>query len=224
MGAEAQESSTWRRGSETASVLVVSGYIGAQVLSDIGSLKIISLAGLAVDAGTLIYPLTFTLRDMVHKVVGLRGARAVIVAAAAINLAMAAYFQLVARLPNAQEAGPQPDFGSVLAPVWRIVIASIIAEVVAEMTDTEIYRLWVDRVTRRYEWARVLVSNSVSIPLDSVAFVLLAFGGTMPMAVLGEIVLANVAIKLLATLISLPWIYLVPERSPASQPARAAGS
>lgn len=211
-----------RRSSSTASLLTVSGYIGAQVLADIGSLKIISLGGLAVDAGTLIYPFTFTLRDMVHKVVGVRGVRAVILAAAGINLLMAAYFQLVARLPAAPEVGPQPDFGAVLAPVWRIVLASILAEVISQLTDTEIYRLWIERVTRRRQWARVLVSNSVSIPLDSLIFVVAAFGGTMPGAVLGEIVLANIALKAAATLISLPWIYLVPESGDEPEAGRLA--
>ncbi len=202
---------TASRRSSTATILTVSSYIGAQMLADIGSLRIISLGGLAVDAGTLIYPFTFTLRDLVHKVVGVRGARAVILAAAGINLVMAGYFQLIARLPAAPEAGPQPDFQAVLAPVWRIVLASILAEVISQLTDTEIYRLWIERVTRRHQWARVLVSNSVSIPLDSLIFVVAAFGGTMPSPVLAEIVLANIVIKAVVTLISLPMIYLVPE-------------
>ena len=197
--------------SNASSILTVSGYVGAQLLADIGSLRIISLGGLAVDAGTLVYPFTFTLRDMVHKVVGVRGARTVVLAAAGLNLAMAAYFQLVAGLPVAPEVGPQADFAAVLAPVWRIVLASILAEVISELADTEIYRLWVERFTRRRQWARVLVSNSVSVPLDSLIFVVAAFGGTMPGAVLGEIVLANIAIKAVATLLSMPWIYLVPE-------------
>jgi uncharacterized integral membrane protein (TIGR00697 family) len=200
-----------RERSSTAAILTVSSYVGAQVLADIGSLKIISLAGVAVDAGTLIYPFTFTLRDLVHKVVGARGARAVILAAAGINLVMAGYFQLVARLPAAPEAGPQPNFEAVLAPVWRIVLASILAEVISQLTDTEIYRLWIERVSRRRQWARVLVSNSVSVPLDSFIFVVAAFGGTMPAAVLSEIILANIAIKAIVTLISMPMIYLVPE-------------
>jgi uncharacterized integral membrane protein (TIGR00697 family) len=196
-----------------ATVLTVSGYVGAQLLADIGSLRIVSLAGLAVDAGTLIYPLTFTLRDLVHKVAGVRGARTVVLAAAGLNLLMAVFFQLVARLPAAPEAGLQADFGAVLAPVWRIVLASIVAEVISQLADTEIYRLWIERVTQRRQWARVLVSNSVSIPLDSVIFVGAAFGGTMPGAALLEIALANIGIKAVVTLLSLPWIYFVPDSS-----------
>jgi uncharacterized integral membrane protein (TIGR00697 family) len=103
----------------------------------------------------------------------------------------------------------------VLSPVWRIVFASIVAEVIAELIDTEGYRLWVRKVTRRYQWARVLVSNSISIPVDSLIFVWIAFGGAMPSAVVWSIFASNVIIKGLTTLVSLPGIYLVKEKSEA---------
>jgi uncharacterized integral membrane protein (TIGR00697 family) len=190
-------------------VLVTSAYIAAQILSDITSLKIVTFLGLSMDAGTLIYPFTFTLRDLVHKAIGRRGARILIVTAAGINLFMAGLFWLVSQLPADPAAGIQADWDSVLAPVWRIVIASIIAEVASELTDTEIYHLWVTRVTIRYQWLRVLSSNAVSVPLDSVIFVWIAFGGVLPNAVVWEIFLANVLVKGAVTLISLPGIYLV---------------
>ncbi|MCJ7548415.1 MAG: queuosine precursor transporter, partial [Anaerolineae bacterium] len=96
-----------------------------------------------------------------------------------------------------------------LSPVWRIVLASIVAEVVSELLDTELYQLWVSRVTRRYQWARVLVSNSVSVPVDSLVFVWIAFGGVLPAVVVWSIFWANVLVKGMMTLISLPAIYLV---------------
>ena len=48
----------------TAGLLVVAAYIAAQMLSDIMSLKIAYVAAFSVDAGTFIYPFTFTLRDL----------------------------------------------------------------------------------------------------------------------------------------------------------------
>lgn len=193
-------------------LIVAAAYIAAQILADITSLKIISVAGFSVDAGTLIYPFTFTLRDLVHKVIGRRGARLLIGLAAAANLLMGGLFWLVSRLPYDPAAGPQADWDAVLAPVWRIVIASIIAEVVSELVDTEIYHLWISQITKRYQWARVLASNAVSMPLDSLLFVWIAFSGLLPAAVLVSIFWANVLIKGAVTLLSLPGIYLVPAR------------
>lgn len=166
-----------------ATILLVASYISLQIFSDIGSLRIVSLAGMSIDAGTFIYPLTFTLRDMVHKIMGKQGTRIMILTAAGFNLFMAGYFWLVSILPPDLEVGPQPEFGLVLAPLWRLVFASIIAEVISELTDTEVYSLWKERVTRRHQWSRVLVSNAVSIPLDSLLFSWIAFGGLFEAAV-----------------------------------------
>jgi len=195
-----------------AGVLVVAAYVAAQMLSDVLSLKIALVAGFSIDAGTFVYPFTFTLRDLVHKLLGRAAARTLIVAAAVINLVMAGLFAFAAWLPSDPTWELQREFAAVLAPVWRIVVASIVAEIVSEFTDTEIYHLWVTRVTRRYQWARVLVSNTVSVPLDSLIFCWGAFAGLLPATTVWSIFWANVLVKGAVTLVSLPGIYLVPER------------
>jgi uncharacterized integral membrane protein (TIGR00697 family) len=192
-------------------LLVVGGaYVAAQMMADVASLRIISVGGYAVDAGTLIYPFTFTLRDMIHKIGGKAAARTVIFMAAAINVLMAAFFGLVGRLPADQATGPQLEFGEVLAPVWAIVVASIVAEVVAELIDTEAYSMWVRRFGERYQWGRVLASNAVAIPVDSALFVGIATAlGAFPAEVAWSIFWVNVVFKGVVTLVSIPWIYLV---------------
>lgn len=200
-----------------ASLLSVSLYIAAQMLADVASLKIAlipagPIGSLSIDGGTFIYPLTFTLRDLVHKMLGKRAARVLIVAAAGINLFMAALFGFVSWLPPDPSWALQAEFAAILGPVWRIVIASIIAEVVSELLDTEVYHLWVTRVTTRYQWARVLTSNVISVPVDSLIFSWIAFGSTLPAGVVWSIFWSNVLVKGAVTLLSLPGIYLVPER------------
>lgn len=194
-------------------ILVVSAYIAAQMLADITSLKIIFLAGLSMDAGTLVYPITFTLRDLVHKTVGIRAARFLIFTAAGINLFMAGLFWLVSVLPSDMEVGLQEEFSIVLSPVWRIVVASILAEVIAELIDTEVYQIWVNKVGQRYQWGRVLSSNAVSVPLDSLIFVIVAFAGTMSWAIVWSIFLANVLVKGVTTVLSIPLIYTVSDEN-----------
>jgi uncharacterized integral membrane protein (TIGR00697 family) len=193
------------------SLLIVGGaYVAAQMMADIASLRIIDVAGYAVDAGTLIYPFTFTLRDLVHKIGGKEAARTLIFLAAGINVAMAAFFWLVARLPADLLAGPQLEFGEVLAPVWGIVVASIVAEVVSELIDTEAYQRWTGRYGEERQWGRVLFSNAIAIPVDSAVFVGLAtFFGVFPAEVAWSIFWVNVVLKMLVTLVSIPWIYWV---------------
>ncbi len=200
----------------TDGIIVISLYIAAQLLSDIASLKITLIAGFSMDAGTFIYPLTFTIRDLIHKRLGKLAARKIIILAAGINLFMALFFHFIAWLPQDPDWGLAKEFSAILGPVWRIVIASIIAEVFSELIDTEIYHLWQSRITKKYQWMRVLSSNAVSIPIDSLIFCWGAFGFLLPHDVVWSIFFANVIVKGAVTIVSLPAIYLVKAQSAAS--------
>jgi uncharacterized integral membrane protein (TIGR00697 family) len=202
-------------------IAAVGAYVGAQVIADVTSLKIGTFADRAVDMGTFVYPITFTLRDVVHKALGKRAARTLIVTAALVNVFMALYLQWAARAPSDPSYPLGPEFAAVLAPLWRITVASILAEVVSELADTEVYHWFVRRVTTRHQWARVAVSNAVSVPLDNVIFAVGAFGAipglrdhalTLPWDVVWEIFLVNLTVKALVSACSLPLIYLTPDR------------
>ncbi|MBT6060575.1 MAG: queuosine precursor transporter, partial [Anaerolineae bacterium] len=157
-------------------VVLVASYIAAQMLSDIASLKIGVVAGFAVDMGTFIYPITFTLRDVVHKVLGKKNTQILILSAGTINLFMAGYLMWAASVPGDADWGLTAEFSAILGPLWRIVFASILAEVVSELVDTEIYDWFVTKITKKHQWARVLTSNSISVPIDNLIFAFGAFG------------------------------------------------
>ena len=193
-------------------VLVAVLYVAVQMLADIAGLRILHIAGFSIAGGTLIYPITFTLRDMVHKVSSASIARLLIISSGAINLFMAALFWLVSQLPPDLAVGEQLEFGMVLAPVMRISLASVIAEVVSELIDTEIYELWVKRFGQRWQWGRVLASNAVSVPVDTALFTVLAFAGILPNEVLIGLFISNMLMKTIITIISIPGIYLVKEQ------------
>ena len=211
-------------------IAAVGAYVGAQVIADITSVKIGSTFDRAVDMGTFIYPITFTLRDVVHKALGRRAARTLIVTAAVVNLFMAVYLQRVARAPSHESYPLGDEFQAVLGPLWRIVVASIIAEVISELLDTEVYHWFVRRVTTRYQWARVAVSNAVSIPVDNAIFAIAAFGSlplltdqalTLPWSAVWDIFVVNLTVKGLVSAASLPLIYVSPDRDWSHDPDNA---
>ena len=193
-------------------VIVCVMYIAAQMLADLGALRILSIAGLSVGGGTLIYPFTFTLRDMVHKVANASIARVLIFSSAAINLFMALMFWVIASLPPDLGVGEQAEFGIVMVPVFRITLASIFAEVVAELLDTEIYELWVRRFSQRFQWGRVLVSNAISVPVDTALFVIAAFWGLYDPQIVFSLFISNISVKYAIAFLSIPGIYLVKEQ------------
>ena len=70
-------------------LVAVGAYIGVSLMANVMSVRIVLLGPWAIDAGTFTYPLTFTLRDVVHKAGGRTAARVTIVTGAALNLVMA---------------------------------------------------------------------------------------------------------------------------------------
>ncbi|MGA1530992.1 MAG: queuosine precursor transporter, partial [Kiritimatiellia bacterium] len=153
-------------------IIVVAVYAMVQLLADLASLKIGVVFGLAVDMGTFIYPVTFTLRDLAHKVLGRRRARVLIVTAAAMNFFAVLYLIACAAVPSDEGWGLGEQFSAIFSPIWRIVFAAVVAQVVSQLVNTEVYHWFATRVTKRYQWLRVLVSNSVAIPVDNIIFVL----------------------------------------------------
>ncbi len=208
-------------------IAAVGAYVGAQVIANVTSVKIGSTFGRAVDMGTFVYPITFTLRDVVHKALGRRLARTVVLTAAAVNLFLAVYLQWVVRVKPDASYPFDEEFRTVLGPVWRIVVASIVAQVISELVDTEVYHWFVRRVTTRYQWARVAVSNAVSVPLDNAIFAVGAFGAlpfladdafTLPWSAVWDVFVVNLVIKSLVSVVSLPLIYLSPDRDWRADP------
>ncbi len=202
-----------------AAVVAIGAYAGAQVIAQVTSLKIGIVLGRGVDMGTFVYPITFTLRDVVHKVAGRRAARTLILTCAGVNLFLAAYLAWTARVESEPSWGLGAEYEAVLGPIWRIVLASLVAMVLSELIDTEVYHWFVTRITRRFQWLRVLVSNAISVPIDNLVFALGAFApisllGTdgLPWATVGSIFWVNLWVKGLVSGASLPLIYVTKDR------------
>ena len=196
-----------------SAMLAISMYVAFQIFADILSTKIafLPLLNLAVDGGTIIYPLTFTVRDFVHKTLGKKIARQVVIMAGILNVIMVGLFWLIGKLPADVSWGYQEAYISILMPVARITLASIIAEVFSELIDTEIF----SRIYKKFgqkDILAVLVSNGVALVVDSFIFGFIAFTGALPMEVVWQIILANVLIKGVMSLLSTPIIKLIPRR------------
>lgn len=214
-----------------AIVALVGGYIFCQALADVAATRLIQIGSITLPAGTFIFAVTFTLRDVIHKRLGKTWAQACIWLAAILNIAMSIYLWAMARLPAPVYYGLAEPWSQIFAFVPAIVVGSIAAELIAELVDTEVYHWWWKKMGRFPQWSRVLVSNAVSLPLDSLIFASLAFlflpplfgGQALPLSAIPSLIGGQIVWKAIVTVISLPMIYLVKEEplslTPQAQPA-----
>ena len=193
------------------SIIIIGSYIACQMISNIASVKIANVLSLAVDGGTFLYPLAFTIRDMSHKTIGKKNTQKLIIVSAIINIFTPIYFYIISNIPADSSWQFNEAFQLTLSPVLRISIASIVGSTVAELVDTEIYHFFVTKITKKYQWLRVLISNAFSIPVDNLLFVVIAFYGALPFDALLGIFIFNFFVKYAVTIISVPMIYLVKE-------------
>jgi uncharacterized integral membrane protein (TIGR00697 family) len=160
--------------------------------------------GILVSVGTLVFGITFTQRDLMHRK-GRPFVYKVILVSAVLNLAMLTSLRYLwgHQLLGFLEARDWQWFHGATAMLmengWRVFIASFMAIIIAESADTEIFhhyreRSWIARVTR---------SNAVSIPLDSVLFNLVAFAGSafFPPLVLAKVIVGEITAKFLVGLL-----------------------
>ena len=193
-------------------ILIICSYIACQMISNIASVKIANVLSLAVDGGTFLYPLAFTIRDMAHKTIGKRNTQKLIIVSAIINIFTPIYFYIVSQFPADSSWEFNEAFQTTLSPIMRITIASIVASTLSELVDTEIYHFFVSKITNKFQWLRVLISNAFSIPVDNFLFVIVAFWGVLPIDALIGIFIFNFFVKYAVTIISVPMIYLVKEK------------
>lgn len=213
-------------------VFLIGLFVAAQLIADVAATKFIELGGVVLPAGSLIFAITFTLRDMIHKRLGVEWAKAAIVTAALMNVLLALYMLLVSKLPAPSFYPYTEEWGLIFALVPAITFGSIIAEVVSGLTDTAVYQAWWDRFPKAPQWSRVLVSNAVALPVDSLVFTFLAFvifpplfgGDAMSFQdAFLRVVSGQVLWKAAVTVVSLPLIYAVgskPILETQTQPTR----
>lgn len=192
-------------------IVVVGLYLFAQIIADVTAFKMIEIFGVTLPAGTFVYALTFTKRDLAHKTMGKKNTLYLIWVAAAINILMAAYFVFTIKLPSPVWFEHSAAYATVLGLVPRIVLASILAEVIAQVADTYIYQAWWEKFPKLPQWTRVLASNGVGVPIDSALFAIVAFWGVIPVNQLPAIIIGQIIFKYIITVISLPTIYTVPQ-------------
>ncbi len=179
------------------------------ILSNIASTKITSFGWLSFDGGMLLFPLAYIFGDILTEVYGYARARRVIWIGFAMNILMVATFWIVGKLPADPMWGLQESFDSILGVVWRIVLASLVAYLVGEFTNSYLLAKLKIKTKGKMLWLRTIGSTVVGQFLDTTIFLLIAFAGFLPWSLIGVIWLTNYIFKILIEILLLPITYKV---------------
>ena len=159
---------------------LILSYTTVIILANWFDARLVSIAGLITDAGTIIFPLTFLLSDLITEVYGYKHARRAIWCGFLFNVIYILYGQLVSHLPSPSFANNNAMFDTLLAINGRIIGASMISYFCSEPVNSFIVATMKMKMHGKYMSLRFLVSTIFASGIDSVIFTILAFYGTMP--------------------------------------------
>jgi uncharacterized integral membrane protein (TIGR00697 family) len=175
--------------------LIMALFVAVLLISNVASSKILLLGPFTFDGGTLLFPISYIFGDILTEVYGYRRSRRVIWAGFACAALMAGVFALVGALPPAADWEHQEAYQAILGATPRIVLGSLVAYFAGEFSNSYTLakmKIWTGG---RWLWTRTIGSTLVGEGVDTLLFVLIAFAGTLPTALLGQIIVSNYVFK-----------------------------
>lgn len=174
------------------------------IMSNWFDARLISLFGFVTTPGTLIFPLTYLLSDLITEVYGYKHARRAIWVGFLFNFVFIGFGQIVTHLPSPAFATRNAAFDQVLASNVQIIIGSALSYLIAEPLNAMIMAKLKRYFHGRYMGMRFVVSTFFAAGLDSFLFMIIAFYGMLSIPEIVKVALTVWLIKVVIEVIGLP--------------------
>jgi uncharacterized integral membrane protein (TIGR00697 family) len=162
-------------------LLVASIFITCLISSNIIAVKLVIIFGFVLPAAIIIFPISYIFGDVLTEVYGYHQARRVIWLGFFCNLVAVIAIWVGQILPAASFWDGQTAYERVLGYTPRLLLASFLAYLVGEFTNSFVLAKMKIATKGRWLWARTIGSTLVGQGLDSLVFMTLAFVGTIPL-------------------------------------------
>ena len=179
-------------------------FVMTLIVSNIASVKVVAIGPLVFDAGTILFPLSYIVGDIVTEVYGYRKMRSLLYVGVVSLILTMTTFWVVQILPASPDWPNQVAYESILGVVWRIVLASVTALFLGEIMNAYVMARMKVRSKGKNLWARMISSSVVGSAIDTVVFSTVAFLGTMSFGALAQLMATVFLIKITTEVIVSP--------------------
>lgn len=161
-----------------------------------------------ISAGVLPYPITFLITDILSEIYGKKKTSRVVWAGFGASF-FAIVMLLLAQQFEAIESSPVDDetFNTVFGNSWRVIFASMIAYLSAQLIDVRIYHFWKQKTRGKHLWLRNNFSTVFSQLVDTTLVVLVLFAGVKSNSELIQLILDGWLFKMLCAFVDTPLLY-----------------
>lgn len=195
----------------SSAFLVIAGlFITALITANIAAVKPILVGPLPMDAGNIIFPISYIVGDVLTEVYGYRAARRVIWLGFLCNLLAVAVFSTAQALPTPEPWDGQAAYERILGFTPIILLASFCGYLVGEFSNSYVLARMKVMTRGRFLWARTIGSTIIGEGLDSLVFVGIAtLGGVFDPMITMSLIIGNWVFKSAYEALVTPITYLV---------------
>jgi uncharacterized integral membrane protein (TIGR00697 family) len=180
-------------------------YVMVGVFANWYDSRLVQVFSFDTDAGTLIFPLTFLLSDLITEVYGFKHARRAIWCGFMFNILFVLYGQLVIHMPSPTYPTNNKVFDALLSTNFRIILASSISYLISEPFNSFVMAKLKIETNGKFLGIRFLASTFFAACIDSFIFSIIAFYGVMSNINLFHLILTMWLIKVVIEIIGLPF-------------------
>ncbi len=193
-------------------VVLAAIFVTCLVLGDVTGGKAFATGLGPVSVGMILFPVTFLLTDVINDFYGRKGARFITLVGA--GMAALAYFALV--LTTALPTDPDSyfldaEYAKIFGGSAKLFIASILAYLIGQILDINIFLFWKRATKGRRLWLRATGSTLVSQLVDTAVINSIFWGGVADKSwswIFAKIV-REYGIKVAVAILLTPVIYAV---------------
>jgi len=182
-------------------------FVAFLLISNTIAVKIVEIWGFFLPAGILCFPVTYIFGDILTEVYGFRRSRLVIWTGFLCLLFMSLFYWGSTLLTPAPFWEAQESYARFFRLSPRIALASFIAYLVGEFSNSIVLSRMKILFRGRHLWMRTIGSTIVGEGIDSVIFNFSAFAGVFHLREVAYIALSGYVLKVAYEIVATPLTY-----------------
>ncbi len=189
-------------------IFIVMIYMTIDLSSMVFTYKIIEMGPIIGAASSLIFPLTYSIMDIVAEVYGYQIAKKIIWYAVACDFIFGALVLMISHIPSTTQSETM-TYIQVLGSLLRAVIAQSIGVLLGALMNIRLISKWKIMTNGRYFWLRSIGSSTIGEAIMLVISVFIALAGVLPVYKLFQLIVDAYLYKIIFAIVAAPFISMI---------------
>ena len=183
-------------------------FVVCLLLSNILAAKMLAVGNFSITAGTIIFPISYIINDILSEVYGYKKTKKIVYAGFILQLFMIIVLEVAIKIPAPSWFENGDEFALILGSTPRIAAAGLLSYLFGSLVNSKILVKMKDKSEKHFG-VRAIMSTLLGEATDSIIFIPIAFLGTMPIKEIISMIILLIILKTLYETICLPITYIV---------------